>query len=81
MGKLKVYIIDRKELLINHLRSRIKSLDEMINLLKDYNKFLKERNINLEIQIEELKSGHFCCLETNCPNRVVQRIRSIVYGK
>lgn len=73
--------MDRKELLINHLRSRIKSLDEMINLLKDYNNSLKERNNNLKIQIDKLKFGKYSCLETNSPNRVVQRIRRIVYGK
>ena len=66
---------------IEHLQDRIKLLEDTVEQLKDYNKFLKERNINLEIQIEELKSGHFCCLETNCPNRVVQRIRRIEYRK
>lgn len=48
-----------------HLQDRIKLLEDTVELLKDYNKFLKEKNINHEIQIEELKSGHFCCLETN----------------
>lgn len=62
-----------------HLQSRIKLLEDTVDLLKDYNNFLKESNKRLEIQIEELKSGHFCCLETNCPNRVVQRIRRIEY--
>lgn len=71
--------MDRKELLINHLRSRIKSQNEMIDLLKDYNDSLKQWNKDLERQIDELQSGHLCCLETNCPNRLLQRIRRIEY--
>ena len=55
--------------------------NEMIDLLKDYNDFLKERNNDLKMQIIEMKSGHLCCLETNCPNRVLQRIRRIEYRK
>ena len=64
-----------------HLQSRIKLLEDTVDLLKDYNEFLKERNNDLKMQIIELKSGHFCCLETHCPNRVVQRIRRIEYRK
>lgn len=64
-----------------YLQDRIKLLEDTINLLKDYNNFLKESNKKLEVQIEELKSGHFCCLETNCPNRVIQRISRILYGR
>ena len=69
------------EKIIEHLQSRIKSQNEMIDLLKDYNDSLKQWNKDLMIQIEELKSGHICCLETNCSNRVVQRISRIEYRK
>ena len=73
--------MDRQESLRSYLQSRIKSQNEMIDLLKDYNDFLKERNNDLKMQIIEMKSGHLCCLEPNCPNRVVQRIRRIEYRK
>ena len=69
--------MDRQESLISYLQSRIKSQNEMIDLLKDYNDSLKEWNNDLKMQIIEMKSGHLCCLEPNCPNRVVQRISSI----
>ena len=71
--------MDRQESLISYLQSRIKSQNEMIDLLKDYNDSLKERNNDLKMQIIEMKSGHLCCLEPNCPNRVLQRIRRIEY--
>jgi hypothetical protein len=73
--------MDRQESLISYLQSRIKSQNEMIDLLKDYNDSLKERNNDLKMQIIEMKSGHLCCLEPNCPNRVAQRIRRIEYRK
>lgn len=73
--------MDRQESLISYLQSRIKSQNEMIDLLKDYNDSLKQWNKDLERQIDELKSGHLCCLETNCPNRVLQRIRRMEYRK
>lgn len=73
--------MDRQESLISYLQSRIKSQNEMIDQLKDYNDSLKERNNDLKMQIIEMKSGHLCCLEPNCPNRVVQRIRRIEYRK
>ena len=69
------------EKIIEQLQSRIKSQNEIIDLLKDYNDSLKQWNKDLERQIDELKSGHLCCLETNCPNRVVQRISRIEYSK
>ena len=59
----------------------IKLLEDTIDLLKDYNEFLKQKNKELTVQIDELKSGKYCCLETNCQNRVVQRIRRIEYEK
>lgn len=71
----------QEEILIESLQSRIKLLEDTVDLLKDYNDSLKERNNDLELQIIELKSGHLCCLETNCPNRVLQRIRRIEYIK
>lgn len=73
--------MDRQESLISYLQSRIKSQNEMIDLLKDYNDSLKQWNKDLMIQIDELKSDHLCCLETNCPHRVVQRIRRIEHRK
>ncbi len=71
--------MDRQESLISYLQSRIKSQNEMIDLLKDYTDSLKERNNDLKMQIIEMKSGYFCCLELHCPHRVVQRIRRIEY--
>lgn len=66
--------MEMHEFLINNLQSRIKLLEDTVNLLKDYNESLKERDNDLKMQIIELKSGHFCCLEPHCPNQVVQRI-------
>ena len=66
---------------LESMRSRIKFLEETVELLKDYNKDLKQWNAELRDYIDDLKSGHFCCLETNCSNRVVQRIRRIRYGR
>ena len=69
------------EKIIEQLQSRIKSQNEIIDLLMDYNDSLKERNNDLKMQIIEMKSGHLCCLEPNCTHRVVQRIRRIEYRK
>ena len=71
--------MDRQKFLINHLQNRIKLLEDTVDLLKDYNDTLKERNNDLKMQIIEMKSGYFCCLELHCPHRVVQRIRRIEY--
>lgn len=71
----------QEEIFIESLQSRIKLLEDTVNLLKDYNWSLKERNNDLKMQIIELKSGHFYCLEPHCPHRVLQRIRRIEYIK
>ena len=73
--------MDEKEKIIKQLHEKIKSQNEIIDLLKDYNDSLKQWNKDLMIQIDELKSDHLCCLEIHCPNRVVQRIRRIEHRK
>ena len=64
--------MNEREEIIALMQKRIKILESMVdiqcNLIRRY-----------ENEIDTLKSGHLCCLETNCPNRVLQRIRRIEY--
>ena len=59
---------------IDLMQKRIEVLESIVDI---QHKLIRK----YENEIDTLNTGKFCCLETNCLNRVVQRIRSIVYGK
>lgn len=66
--------MDEDEEIIDLMQRRIEVLESMVDiqckLIRKY-----------ENEIDTLKAGKYCCLDSNCPNRVVQRIRRIEYRK
>ena len=66
--------MDERDKLIALMQKRIEELEYLVNLQRKTIKMCED-------EIDRSKSGHLCCLETNCPNRVVQRIKRIEHRK
>ena len=59
---------------IDLMQKRIEVLESMVDI---QHKLIRK----YEDEIDTLNTGKYCCLETSCPNRVVQRIWRIEYRK
>ena len=66
--------MDERDRIIARMQKRLEELEYLVDLQR---KTIK----NYEDITDALSRGKFRCLETNCPNRVVQRIRRIEYRK
>ncbi len=66
--------MDERDKLIALMQKRIEELEYLVDLQK---KTIK----TYEDLTDALNRGEYCCLETNCPNRVVQRIKRIEHRK
>jgi len=66
--------MDERDRIIARMQKRLEELEYLVDLQR---KTIKK----YEDITDALSCGKFRCLETNCPNRVVQRIRRIEYIK
>lgn len=66
--------MDERDRIIARMQNQIEELEYLVDLQR---KTIK----TYEDVTDTLNRGEYCCLETNCPNRVVQRIMRIKYEK
>lgn len=66
--------MDERDKIIAQLQKSIEELEYLVDIQKKTIKMLED-------EVDRQTTSNFCCLETNCPNRLVQRIRRIEYGK
>ena len=66
--------MDERDRIIVRMQKRLEELEYLVDLQR---KTIKK----YEDITDALSRGEYSCLETNCPNRVLQRIRRIEYRK
>ena len=66
--------MDERDRIIARMQKRLEELEYLVDLQR---KTIK----NYEDITDALSRGKYCCLETNCPHRVLQRIWRIEYRK
>lgn len=66
--------MDERDRILARMQKRLEELEYLVDLQR---KTIK----TYEDVTDAMTRGEYTCLETNCPNRVVQRISRIEYRK